>query len=149
MSKCQRRPPVTPTRFKAEMEERRQRAVGKGVNLFTNGKDQAFLEDKYTETFVKMAESTTDLIFYNKNIDDAGMEQLCEALAYFEKLTALNLASNQLTQEGAKSLAKALRAGAVPKLESLNIRHNDITDEGKELLREVQSARGGELAIWF
>lgn len=145
MSKCQRRPPVTPSRFKAEMEERRQRAVGKGVNLFTNGKDQAFLEDKYTETFAKMAEASTDLSYFDMNLGDSGVEQLCEVLPYFRKLKTLYLNDNHITEEGAKSLAKALAAGGAPKLEILGLIGNNVGDGAREELSKART----KLKIWF
>ena len=46
-SKASRRPPLTPQRFGTEMKMREARAKERGVKLFTNGKDQPFVLNKY------------------------------------------------------------------------------------------------------
>mmetsp|Transcript_16792 Transcript_16792/g.52673 ORF Transcript_16792/g.52673 Transcript_16792/m.52673 type:complete len:408 (-) Transcript_16792:590-1813(-) len=139
LAKNQRRPPVTPTRFRSEMEDRRKRAEAKNVRLFTNGKDQEFLETKYDETFSAMCAFVDKLDYKDKGFGVAEAKQLVEVLPHFAKLQRLELNRNKFGDEGAKMIALALADGAAPMLQNLGLHSNSIGSEGARALAKALS----------
>jgi len=76
----------------------------------------------------------TSLNLAQNNITAEGVKQLADALKHSEcKLTELNLGTNNITDEGAKQLAVALMHSEC-KLTDLNLDSNNITDEGAKQL---------------
>uniref|UniRef100_A0A0G4HKE0 Uncharacterized protein n=1 Tax=Chromera velia CCMP2878 TaxID=1169474 RepID=A0A0G4HKE0_9ALVE len=71
----------------------------------------------------------------NKSSIVSFLVRLKEAL--FLSLQTLNLSTNKIGDEGAKALAEALRARALPSLQSLNLSTNKIGDEGVKALAKV------------
>lgn len=49
-----REPPCTSLRFAEQMKQRAARAAEKNVDLFTSGKDQPFVLDKYKDAFEEL-----------------------------------------------------------------------------------------------
>ena len=71
----------------------------------------------------------------SNNITDEGAKRLAEAIKVNRKLQKLNTSSNKITDEGAKRLAEAIQVSTT--LQELNISSNKITDEGAKRLAEA------------
>ena len=72
----------------------------------------------------------------HNNITDDGVKQLSNALVNNCKLSSLNLRLNNITDEGVKQLSNVLVNNNC-KLSSLNLATNNITDEGVKQLSNV------------
>lgn len=130
-SKASRRPPLTPQRFGDEMKMREARAKERGVKLFTNGKDQPFVMNKYDRTFPELV-ATEQMVFVNMNWGPQEVLCLAEVLQSCKALKTLDLAGNQLGDLGAEELATGLCA--LTNLELLHLGWNQIGDLGAEKL---------------
>ena len=53
-AKALRVPPCTPAQFSEQLKQREVRAKSKGVDLFTSGKDQPFVLEKYCQAFAEL-----------------------------------------------------------------------------------------------
>ena len=62
-------------------------------------------------------------------------------MARWERLTELDVAENNLGDEGARVFAKAAKAGAFPKLRYMNLSSNNVTSSGVKALAD-ESKRG-------
>jgi len=160
---CFRRsPPLTPERFEQELEVRRKRAVEKHVTLFTNGKDQPFILEKYHEAYAEFTKSTglaycNMTPIWNKaelnelgralpdflslrqlHLEDIGIDPataLASTLLALPALQVLNLSDNGTGDEGAVALACTLRSALA--LRALHLRDNSIGDKGATALAGV------------
>ena len=125
--KSGRRPPCHPSRFCEELAQRQQLADRNNVRLFTNGKDHPFVEKKYKETYQKFLQ--TDLYnFSSMALSDSYMSELSVVLHDFKSLTELNLAHNEIGDEGAQMIAEALKTNTT--LTSINLRSECGGGEG-------------------
>merc|ERR1712048_7390 len=131
-----RRPPLTPDAFGEEMRMRAESAAAKKVNLFTNGKDQPFLIDKYNKAFNEMVASNHVL---GCPYAGWGLPELCRVLEVFPHCTALTdlvLSGSDLGDAGAANISAALKAtGRVPY--NLDLFETGMTDVGLASLVEV------------
>jgi hypothetical protein len=142
----ERRPPCTPDRFAWEMEKRKTRAEHKGVQLFTNGKDQSFIVDKYSDAFLEQ----TRLRRYtcaNMGWGPSEMESVVEVLVYCENLEVLHLATNQFGDEGVELLAPVLPE--LKQLKELNLFSNNIGPTGAAKLARVLPKLKGLQKLWL
>ena len=80
----------------------------------------------------------------SNNIDDEGVKQLSNAVVN-SQLSSLNLACNDITDEGVKQLSNAV---VNSQLSSLNLDRNNITDEGvKQLSNAVVNSQLSSLNL--
>ena len=77
----------------------------------------------------------TALNLSSNNITDEGAKRLAEAIKVNTTLQELNISMNKITDEGAKRLAEAIQINTT--LQELNISMNKITDEGAKRLAEA------------
>lgn len=126
-----RSPPTTPARFEEELEERQKRADGKGVNLFTSGKDQPFVIKKYQNSYAELTRSIF-LEFNECGWIDKHVEDLLVSLPDFTNLGTISLARNSIGNGGATAFAKYLETngGTAGGLETVTLQGNQIGDEG-------------------
>uniref|UniRef100_A0A7S4UYR3 Uncharacterized protein n=1 Tax=Alexandrium monilatum TaxID=311494 RepID=A0A7S4UYR3_9DINO len=145
LSHSKRRPPVTPERFELELKERGQKAQEKGVDLFTNGKDQPFILDKYREAFFAAAEGAEALDYTNMEWGPAEAKILSEALPHHKRVKKLRLGGNNFKKAGLEILAPA-----IAELNDLKILRLDGNSFGKacvDILRPVLAKLGELLEV--
>jgi len=132
---AQRSAPCHPDSFCAELEERRLRAEAEGQRLFTSGKDQPFVKDKYEATY-KMLAQTEVWNCSCLGVGDAYCKDLAGLLQDFS-LKTLKLASNRIGDEGVVALAKVLEVNTT--VTDINLWKNQIGDKGgiSALLRQT------------
>ena len=75
-----------------------------------------------------------ELYLYSNNISDEGAKALAEALKVNTALHRLDLYSNKISDEGAKALAEVLKVNTA--LRALHLAYNNISDEGAKALTE-------------
>ncbi|KAL4421761.1 hypothetical protein ABPG77_009744 [Micractinium sp. CCAP 211/92] len=76
------------------------------------------------------------------HLADGKMKKLCEALKANTTVISIDLSDNQLSDEGAKLLAAALRDGRAPDLIDLDLKDNpQIKEAGSTALEELQQHR--------
>ena len=80
-----RTPPCTPAQFSEELRKREIRAKMKGVALFTSGKDQPFVLEKYHQAFAELLHAESFKYAY-MNWGDAEIAHFAEVLAQCEEL---------------------------------------------------------------
>lgn len=134
-----RSPPMTPERFKLEMEKRKSRAKSKGVPLFTNGSDQPFILDKYVAAFNQAVLSVRAYEFEYLNWDLADIDCFADVLVHCPELRVLHLGHNNIGDAGAEKLSKIL--GHLPNLNELHLEHNNIGNVGYAKLKEAVEGR--------
>ena len=79
-ARAARPPPCTPRQFAEQLKKREIKAKTKNVALFTSGKDQPFVLDKYTDAFGELIKAKK-FMFIAMNWGDA------EATCFSEVLT--------------------------------------------------------------
>jgi len=128
-----RRPPLLPAQFEAELE----------TKSFTNGKDDKPLVKRlYEAAFTEQFGKATKLALSFLGWGDAEVAQMAEVIASgaTPRLERLHLSGNQVSDEGCKALATALRKeGAAPRLELLDLGINNIGAEGFKALAAALS----------
>jgi len=132
MGTSNRSPPMTPERFKLEMEKRKSRAESKGVPLFTNGADQPFILDKYVAAFNQQVLARVYDFGGMGWSQLADIKCLVEVLVHCQALEWLNLGANQMGDEGVKELSKGLVH--LSNLKVLDLSETKMGDEGVEEL---------------
>jgi len=126
-----RKPPMTPERFKKEMDKRKKKAESKGVPLFTNGRDQPFIMDKFVATFEEQAKAK-ECVYSRMDWGDSDMELLAEFLKHCKDATDLWLSGNEFGPVGVEKIAEALPH--MPNLSRLYLDNNVLGDDGIEKL---------------
>jgi Ran GTPase-activating protein (RanGAP) involved in mRNA processing and transport len=71
------------------------------------------------------------LSLFDNQIDDVGLKQLCDVLPRCQSLRALNLDNNNITDDGATCLSRALPLGLI---ERLLLNNNNLTSFGADRL---------------
>ena len=84
-SKALRRPPCTPAQFAEQLKKREIRAKEKGVDLFTSGKDQPFVLDKYNKAFAELTHAEK-FDFYQMGWGDEEVAHFAEVLVQCKDL---------------------------------------------------------------
>ena len=87
---------------------------------------------------------------WQNNLTDEGVKYLAEALKHNScKLKSLNLTNNKLTEEGVKYLAEALKDGNC-KLHGLDLACNKLSDEGVKYVADTlkDSHQGHPTAVF-
>ena len=135
--RAMRPPPLAPDRFEALMTA----GLASGEIRFTSGKD---LFDvcipQYEAAFVRLFGEEKKLVFTYLGWGDEQIRQLCEALEYASRrsalgrITSINLSGNSIGDDGAAHLASLLERRVVPRLRVLRVHHNPISDEGRAKL---------------
>jgi len=124
-----RAPPCTPQRFDQQMQKRKERAKSKNVHLFTSGKDQDFVTDKYAKAFKEQV-SAKSFNFTGMNWGDEEMESLAEVLAQCTCLEDLKLSGNPIGDIGTEKLAMAFPSlTSLRKLYLNSMKFGDIATE--------------------
>jgi hypothetical protein len=158
---AQRSVPCKPDRFRGELEERRCSAEIKGQRLFTSGKDQPFVQDKYEATYKMMTQTTTwncsnlrvnnkycedlagvlkdwslkNIDLQNNEIGADGAAALAKALEVNASITNIDLGGNKIGGVGAAALAKALEVNA--SITNFNLGFNQVGDDGAAALAKA------------
>ena len=131
-----RRPPLLPSAFAAELEDK----------SFTNGKDdKPLVERLYEAAFQEQFGKATGLRYGDLGWGDAEAAQLADVLASGAalRLERLELRMNKIGDEGCEALAAALgKEGAAPRLEVLDLEFNAIGDEGCKALAAALGKEG-------
>lgn len=113
LSRAHRRPPTTPERFEVELRERGALAKSKGVDLFTNGKDQPFIISKFREAFGQMTRDAPSLGWIGGlTWGEEEARSLSEVLPHYKSLTRLSLGGISIPPAGVETLARGLDASA-------------------------------------
>ena len=73
------------TKTSKELEERKVRAEGKGVDLFTSGSDQTFVLDKYNQAFAELTHAQS-FNYNNLKWGDEEVAKFAEVLAHCKEL---------------------------------------------------------------
>jgi len=157
------KPPCSAKRFVELLNIRKDRAEKRGLNLFTNGKDNPFVVRKYAEMWTEL-HKVYALNFQSCPWQQTHVQILCDVLPEFSQLRALDLRQTslgcagsaavmktltemkaqlihlvliqcQMSSEGAKALAACLQE--MPSLTNLNVGFNHLMDEG--MLAIIQS----------
>jgi len=126
-----RQPPRTPEDFELALLERGQRAKDKGVDLFTSGRDQPFILDRFCSTFVELA-NAKQFDFTRMDWGDTEAVQFSKMMLSCQCLEQLWLANNAIGDMGVEALAVALRS--CQHLKKLSLFGNAISDAGAEAL---------------
>ncbi len=129
-----RRPPCTPAQFAEEMNTRGARAKAKGVDLFTSGKDQPFVLDKYKHSFDELVRAEK-FDFGGMSWGDDEAARFAEVLSYCKDLKILRLDNNKIGNDGASKIAEAMPHMA--NLQDLQLQCNQITDVGAISIAET------------
>ena len=79
-----------------------------------------------------LVKDKSDVYLGGMSIGDYGVKLIIGNIA--NKITTLNLANNQIRDDGAKLLAVSLSKGEIPNLKKLHLEGNKITDEGQDAL---------------
>lgn len=127
-----RRPPLTPQRFKEAMAVRRARAQDKSKSLFTNGKDQPFVLEKYATSFQQLIKTKRFELIGESGWGFDEMKHCAEFLACCHGLEHIRLESFRIAPRGAEALASALLGLA--NLRSLLLINTGIGNGMKHLL---------------
>ena len=117
---------------------------------FTAKGDLDIVSQQYETGFKEQISSTQGLYYARLGWDDAQVERLCLSLRSCpaKALERLRLHGNNLTDDSAQRLAKALAAGdSMPKLRLLNIEANHLSEEGVRLLDIVCTSKGVQLRV--
>ena len=134
----QRRPPLLPSAFAAELEKK----------SFTNGKDDKPLVKRlYEAAFEEQFGKATELDYGSLGWGDAEAAQLAEVLASgaAPRLEKLYLQRNKIGDEGCKALAAALKEGAAPSLKARDPRHTRTSPaQCSSRLSSRADAQGGQ-----
>jgi len=101
------RPLLTPDDFQRELQARRARAEARGLQLFSNSKDNTIVPEKYTIAYRRMTQVSI-LAYDHAGWGDAQVKDLCRALPDCEALEHLQLTGNDIGKPGAQELAKVL-----------------------------------------
>ena len=102
---------------------------------FTTDADKAVVADLYERFFNDAAGSCTELVFYCLGWTDKEIRDLADSLQFFEKLEELWLRRNEISDEGAVALARALKD--LKHLKLVNLEENNIGLVGAAALRDV------------
>ncbi|EOD05047.1 hypothetical protein EMIHUDRAFT_250346 [Emiliania huxleyi CCMP1516] len=131
-----RRPPLLPSRFAAELE----------TKSFTNGKDdKPLVKGLYEGAFKEQFGNATELRYMRLGWGEEEAAQVAEVIASGATplLEELDLAGNQIGDDGLKALAAALgREGSAPRLQELDLTSNQIGDDGLMSLAAALSNDG-------
>lgn len=79
-----------------------------------------------------LVKDKSDVYLGGMSIGDYGVKLTIGNVA--NKITTLNLANNQIRDDGAKLLADSLTKGEMPNLKKLHLEGNNITDKGQDAL---------------
>lgn len=118
--------PFKPDAFAEAMNQRKQQADAKGVLLFTNGKDQPMIVEKYKDAYAQQVH-TKVLDYCGMALGDSFVKELANFFEDFYQMRELVLAENNVTDAGVAALAKVLPKST---LKNLWLQTNPITDEG-------------------
>ena len=130
-STCKRFAPLTPDLMSALLADKH----------FTNGADREFVLQLYVRTANVVIGSAEELRFDGLGWDDAQLAVLCEWLPQCTSIRELALYRNKLTDEGLKTLVKAMEMNCVlQKLEALYLWGNMITASGSAVLAHALEA---------
>ena len=102
---------------------------------FTTDADKAVVAELYERFFNDVASSCTELLFGALDWTDKEIRDLADSLQFFEKLEALWLGGNRISDEGAVASAGALKDLKHPKL--VDLQWNNIGLVGAAALRDV------------
>ena len=97
--------PCSPNIFCEQLDAMQVHADQTGVRLFTSGKDQPFVKDKYEETYKKFLKTQVWDVS-GLNVGTEYLKKLPDVLAQFLNLQELGLASNDVDDDGATSIAE-------------------------------------------
>ena len=115
----------------------------KGGKQFVD--DSQFYTDHLKSNYDPQNAQLNSLTLAQNDVTDEGAKCLAEALKHSNcKLNSLNLGVNHVTDEGAKCLAEALKHNNC-KLNSLNLGVNHVTDKGAKCLAEALKHSNCEL----
>jgi len=87
---------------------------------------------KKEQNILFLVKDKSDVYLGGMSIGDYGVKLIIGGVA--DKLTTLNLANNQIRDDGAKLLATSLSNGNMPNLKKLHLEGNKITDKGEDAL---------------
>ena len=88
-------PPCTPAQFTEQLKKREMRAKSKGVDLFTSGKDQPFVLDKYSQAFAELIK-TEKFDFTSMGWGDNEAVHFSEVLAECKELKEVSPANSSI-----------------------------------------------------
>ena len=126
--------PVTPADFAIELERK----------SFTSKKaDLPTVAGLYKAAFEKRFGSATNLMYSGLAWDDAEVISLCKVIegGAMPSLEELDLAYNQIGDDGMIALASTIASGALPRCTSISLDGNQATETGKKAMRDLAKAR--------
>ena len=109
-----------------------------------NYKKQAL---KKEQNILFLVKDKSDVYLGGMSIGDYGVKLIIGGVA--NKLTTLNLANNQIRDDGAKLLAVSLSKGEMPNLKKLHLEGNKITDEGHGFLSKALEVVEQNITVVF
>jgi len=118
---CLAVPPMTPAALDVNMQDRRERAGVRGLDLFTKGPDNKLVPQKYKESFAVVVKEKT-LTFPSVLWSGPEIISLCQVLPLFTSLEYLGLAKNRIDGKALEMLCQTLKF--LPSFKFLNIRCN-------------------------
>ncbi len=128
-----RLPPLTPEAFLSELQDKH----------FSNGSDLHLVADLYVATVDALVRDATLLKYGGCGWGDAQITQLCAWLPRCTKLGELSLIANQIGDEGAVELARAIESGGLESLHTLQLSENPaIGDAGATALAAALRSNG-------
>lgn len=92
-----------------------------------------------------LVKDKSDVYLGGMSIGDYGVKLIIGNIA--NKITTLNLANNQIRDDGAKLLADSLAKGEMPNLKTLRLEGNKITDEGETALVKAMKGKAQDIII--
>ncbi|CAF1472311.1 unnamed protein product, partial [Didymodactylos carnosus] len=114
-----------------------------GTQLKTSSVSEAYptkLSNEENKVLEKLrSNDTTILDVASNNISDAGAKAIAEALKTNQTLTELNIENNNISDAGAKAIAEALKTNQT--LIVLGIQNNNISDAEAKAIAEAVKKR--------
>mgnify|MGYP003312546871 CR=1 FL=1 len=126
--------PCSPHIFCEQLDAMQVHADQTGVRLFTSGKDQPFVKDKYEETYKKFLKTQVWDVS-GLNVGTEYLKKLPDVLAQFLNLQELGVASNQVDDDGATSIAEIVAHSTT--ITNIDLEYNEIGADGAAALAKA------------